>query len=123
MQLILKKMEQTFSICKVIDRSQIQYDSYVFISQTDEEISVVCPLELIPSNYSDREDGWKGMRIEGKLDFSLIGILAKISGLLAEQQIGIFVISTFNTDYIFVKEKDFAKAESVLIENGYLFVH
>ena len=65
------------------------------------------------------EDGWKAFRIEGVLDFSLTGILAKIANLLAERKIAIFAVSTFNTDYILVKEEYEMKALSRLAEAGY----
>ena len=68
---------------------------------------------------SVRDDGWKGFRIEGVLDFSLIGILSKISAILAENKVGIFAVSTYNTDYIFVKEENFDKAINALKDNGY----
>ena len=56
------------------------------------------------------------------LDFSLIGILSKLSGILADNKIGIFVVSTYNTDYILVKEKDFEHALNVLASAGYTVV-
>ena len=59
------------------------------------------------------------MRIEDTLDFSLIGILAKISAILADNKIGIFVVSTYNTDYILTKAENFEKAISLLSDNGY----
>ena len=61
-------------------------------------------------------------RIEGVLDFSLIGILSKISAILAENRIGIFAVSTYNTDYILVKEENFEKALSVLEDCGYRII-
>lgn len=73
----------------------------------------------MPQNTIEREDGWRAFRIEGVLDFSLVGILAKISSLLAEEQIGIFAVSTFNTDYIFVKKENELKALSKLSQTGY----
>lgn len=66
-----------------------------------------CKTEDTPLNTIERDDDWRGIRIQGVLDFSLIGILAKILGILAEHQIGIFAVSTYNTDntdYILVKE-------------------
>lgn len=62
---------------------------------------------------------WSAFRIEGVLDFSLIGILSKISSLLAEHNIGIFAISTYNTDYILTKTADFQRALQVLKEAKY----
>ena len=90
-----------------------------FIGKTDEEISLVCKTVDAPDKTTERDDGWKGFRIQGILDFSLIGILSKISGILAENNIGIFAVSTFNTDYILVKAENFERALSVLSEEGY----
>ncbi|MBO6115435.1 MAG: ACT domain-containing protein, partial [Lachnospiraceae bacterium] len=63
--------------------------------------------------------GWRGFRIQGVLDFSLIGILSGISTILADNKIGIFAVSTYNTDYILVKEENFIKALEVLAKEGY----
>ena len=117
----LKIINEVFSICKVKDYSEINLNQeYVFTGSTDEERSLVCPVSLIPQNTIEREDGWRAFRIEGVLDFSLIGILSKISSLLAANKIGIFAISTFNTDYILTKKENFDKAIDVLKAEGYL---
>ena len=117
----LKIIDNDFSICKVEDLSQIDYsDEFWFVSKTDEEISLVCNTKFIPENAIQCDKGWKGFRIEGVLDFSLIGILSKISTLLAENKIGIFVVSTYNTDYILTKEENFDKSIKVLEGNGYI---
>ena len=65
---------------------------------------------------------WRGFCIQGVLDFSLIGILSKLSGILAEHKIGIFAVSTYNTDYILVKEENFDRAMEALISEGYKVV-
>ncbi|MBQ9708232.1 MAG: ACT domain-containing protein, partial [Firmicutes bacterium] len=92
---------------------------FCFAGKTDEEISFVCETERVPENTIEREDGWRAFRIEGVLDFSLIGILAKIAGLLADSGISIFAVSTYNTDYIMIKEEKWEKALSVLKKSGY----
>lgn len=92
---------------------------YCFTGKTDEENSLVCITQKVPDNVLERDDGWKAFRIQGVLDFSLIGILAQISALLAENKIGIFVVSTYNTDYILVKAENFQKALDVLEQAGY----
>ena len=79
--------------------------NFYFIGKTDEEVSLVCKTEDAPLNTIERDDGWREFRIQGVLNFSLIGILSKLSGILAEHQIGIFAVSTYNTDYILVKEE------------------
>lgn len=116
----LKIINQDFSVCKVKDLSEVDYsDKFCFIGKTDEEFSLVCSTNLVPNNTIECDNGWKAFRIQGVLDFSLIGILSKISTLLAENEIGIFAVSTYNTDYILTKKENFEKAIGVLKQNGY----
>jgi hypothetical protein len=117
----LKIINQDFSICKVEDLSQIDYsDKFCFIGKTDEELSLVCSNNLIPKNAIEFDNGWTAFRIQGVLDFSIIGILSKISTLLANNKIGIFAVSTYNTDYILIKEENFEKSIKTLEQNGYV---
>lgn len=116
----IKALAELFSVCKVADAAQIDLNkNFCFAAKTDEELSLVCPTKDVPVVTSERDDGWRAFRIQGTLDFSLIGILAKISTILAEHRIGIFAISTFNTDYILVKQENFVKALQSLAEHGY----
>ena len=116
----LKKLPCALTVCKPgsVESIDLNADFY-FIGKTDEELSLVCRTENTPENTTAREDGWRGFRIEGTLDFSLIGILSKISTVLAENRIGIFAISTYNTDYVLVKEENFDKATAALKAVGY----
>lgn len=119
----LKVINKDFSICKIENLSQVDFSQeFCFIGKTDEEISLVCDTNNLPSNILSRDDNWKAFRIEGVLDFSLIGILSKISSLLAENNIGIFVISTYNTDYILIKKENFSKAIKLLKDNDYQII-
>lgn len=119
----IKKIPVDFSVCKVQDFSKVDLEQeYCFIGKTDEENSLVCQTENVPDNVTEKEDGWKAFRIEGVLDFSLIGILSKISSLLAENGIGIFAVSTYNTDYILTKAENYSKALKLLSEAGYEIV-
>jgi hypothetical protein len=119
----LKTIEYKLSVCKVTDISDIDLNSdFYFVGKTDEELSLVCKTEDTPKNTIEREDGWRGFRIQGVLDFSLIGILSKLSGILAEHKIGIFAVSTYNTDYILVKEENFERSLEVLITEGYTVI-
>ena len=116
----LKKLPYTLTVCKVDSAEHIDLNAdFYFIGRTDEELSLVCRTESIPENTTAREDGWRGFRIEGTLDFSLIGILAPITAILAENKIGIFAVSTYNTDYVLVKEENYEKALAVLSAAGY----
>ena len=119
----LRKLEYDLTVCKVETMAEIDRSAdFFFIGKTDEEVSLVCKTEDTPEKTVDREDGWKGFRIQGVLDFSLIGILSKITGILAQHQIGIFAVSTFNTDYILVKADNFEKALRALAAEGYTIV-
>lgn len=119
----LKRIDCKLTVCKVTEVSSINLESdFYFIGKTDEEVSLVCKTEDTPMNTIECEDGWRGFRIQGVLDFSLIGILSKLSGILAEHKIGIFAVSTYNTDYIFVKEENFEHALNVLAAEGYTVV-
>lgn len=119
----IKKIDYDFSVCKVEDYSLVDLDSeYCFIGKTDEEKSLVCITSDVPSNVIQREDGWKAFRVQGILDFSLIGILAKIAGILAENEISICAISTFNTDYVLTKRENYQKALEILDNVGYEIV-
>jgi hypothetical protein len=119
----IRKLNQDFSVCKVMDYSLINMDAeYSFIGKTDEEKSLVCITDDVPSNVIERDDGWKGFRIQGVLDFSLIGILSKIAEILAENSISIFAISTYNTDYVLIKKENYQKALDILEHSGYAIV-
>ena len=120
-ELEIKVIDQDFSICKPENSSQIKWEEdYFFIGKTDEELSLVCSTESVPDNTLSRDDGWKAFRIQGVLDFSLIGILSGITTLLADNKIGVFAISTYNTDYILTKKENFEDALRVLSDNGYI---
>ena len=119
----LKKIDHRLTVCKVTELSDINLDTdFYFIGKTDDELSLVCRTEDTPQNTIERDDGWKAFHIQGVLDFSLIGILSKLSGILAEHKIGIFAVSTYNTDYILVKEENYETALTVLASEGYTIV-
>lgn len=119
----LKVFDYDFTICKLDSVNNLNFNTdFYFIGRTEEEISLVCKTEDTPNNTLERDDGWKGFRIQGTLDFSLIGILSKISSILADDGIGIFAVSTYNTDYILVKRENLVRAIDALEKNGYEIV-
>ena len=118
--MVIEVLPVALSICKVADYSGIDLmQPFVFTGSTDEEKSLVCPTEMVPGKVISRDDGWRALRICGELEFSLIGILAGIAKVLADAKIGIFAISTFNTDYILTKEENYLKALKALSGTGY----
>lgn len=90
----------------------------VSITRTGDELSIVCAEGDVPDDIKT-ERGWRSFKVEGPLDLSLTGILASLAGPLAEAGINIFAISTYDTDYLLVKEDMAAKAAGVLIRSGH----
>ena len=95
--------------------------NFFSITKTDKELSIVCSTHLSVSSEKT-ETGWACIKVLGPLDFSLTGILAKISSVLAEVRISIFAISTYDTDYILVKKEKLAMAQDRLSKAGYIFL-
>ena len=119
--LTLEFLEKDLTVCKVEKGRSIDYtDGLCFIGNTDEELSLVCETEKTPEDTIEREDGWRVFRIIGVLDFSLTGILSKIAKVLEDRKIGIFAVSTYNTDYVLIKAADENEAKKALAEAGYI---
>jgi hypothetical protein len=92
--------------------------SFVSITRTKDELSIVCSQEDVPEGIKCERD-WCCLRVAGTLSFSAVGILAALTGPLAEAGISVFAISTFDTDYLLVKEKDFEEAVNALRRAGH----
>ncbi len=118
--MILQVLPDRLTVCQLSSLADLDPKAgFYFLSQTDEELSLVCRTCDTPANTLHREDGWRGFRIAGQLDFSLMGILARLSTLLADAGIGLFAVSTYNTDYVLVKEENLERSLSVLEAAGY----
>lgn len=116
----LRFLNMDLAVCKVKDIKNIDFnEEFISVTKTSEEISLICRREIVPENCIEVEYEWDAFKVEGKLDFSLIGIIAKISKILAENGISIFVVSTFNTDYILIKQGNVEQTKEVLSNNGY----
>lgn len=116
----IKIIDGLFNVSKVSSLDSINLnEEFIFISKTDKEISVVYRNDYSIENVLITEKNWKLFRIDANLDFSLIGIISKIANILKENDIPIFVISTFDTDYVLVKEIYFQKTIELLKENNY----
>lgn len=116
----IEEIDGCFSICKVKDYKQINLDSeYCFIGKTNMEKSLVCLTEEVPDHVIARDDGWRAFRVQGILDFSLIGVLSKITEILAQNKIGVFVVSTYDTDYVLIKKENYGRTLKLLSSAGY----
>ena len=119
----LQLIDGEFAVCQIPDASCVNMkDDFFFLSRTDEELSLVCRAASVPANRIVCETGWRMMRVAGVLDFSLTGILSGLSGTLAEARVGIFAVSTYNTDYILVKAADLPLAQESLRAAGHIFI-
>lgn len=108
---------QPLAVCRLAHDAEIPTialnQSFFAITRTTDELSLVLPLDVVDPSWQV-EKTWRGLKIEGPLDFSMVGIIAKISAPLAAAGIPIFVISTFDTDYLLVKEEKYNQAIAVL---------
>ncbi len=93
-------------------------DDFFSITHAEDELSIVCPTAWVPDDIQS-EPGWKGLKVEGPLAFDLIGILSGLLLPLAEAQIPVFVLSTYQTDYIFLQEEYLPRAISCLESDGH----
>lgn len=115
----LELLDGEFAVAKLDDFSEINWQNpFVFVARTDDEYSLVCPVELLPAHCRTVSAGWRGLRVAGQLDFALTGVLAGIANVLAAQ-ISIFAVSTFNTDYILVRSDKLIRAVQALKLAGY----
>lgn len=126
MKLKLTILEDLYTIHRFPPNHEISdkvlESEFYSISRSEEEVSVVCR-SSIQLNSEKSEAGWSCFKVVGPLEFSLTGILAKISAILAESEISIFAISTFDTDYILVKTEKLPLAKEALLESGCVFTN
>ncbi len=119
----IKVLKREFTICKVTDVSQVDFsDKYCFVGKTDEELSLICSTKHAPEETISRSDGWRAFRLEGTLDFSLVGILSELTEVLATNKIPMMAVSTYNTDYILVKKENLEKALLLLEDEDYKII-
>ncbi len=118
----LQLLDSKLTIHSLSPDNQIPKDVFsaelFFIGKTSDELSIVCPTS-IKLDSEESEPGWQALEVLGPLGFSLTGILSNISGVLAAASISIFAVSTFDTDYIMVKEAHMSDAIKALKKAGY----
>jgi hypothetical protein len=94
---------------------------FISVTRTTEELSIVCPEDAVPSNVHC-ERGWRCLRLVGTLDLTLVGVLASLLQPLADASVGVFVVSTFDTDYVLVKAPEMPRAMAALRRAGHVLV-
>ncbi|HIS98698.1 MAG TPA: ACT domain-containing protein [Candidatus Faecaligallichristensenella faecipullorum] len=120
--MLLEWLKPEFTVCrlKALDQAKVG-GGYLFFAKTDHELSLVCESQYAPSDAPYLEAGWNAFRVKGQLEFSLIGILSGITGVLKDAKIGVFVVSTYDTDYVLVKTAQREAAHEALRRAGYAF--
>lgn len=120
--LTMKLLKDKFGVCRLNKNERVpewaKNSEFYSITKTLDELSIVCSQDIIPSDIRCERD-WRVFMVVGPLEFSLIGILASISTILAQRGISIFAISTYDTDYILVKDKDIDHAIDALSNEKY----
>jgi hypothetical protein len=113
---ILETLPETFAICRLAPADPIPNwatgGTFSSIVRTDRELSIVVRAENVPDGVSC-ERGWRAARFQGILDFSQVGILASICAPLAAANIPVFAVSTYDTDYLFVRSEDWDAATAI----------
>lgn len=124
-KLVFTVLASSFAVCKLRPEASIPKWAYqgrfISITKTEEEVSIVCQTDNIPEDVVCAKN-WRALKIVAELDFSLVGILARISTVLANAGISIFAISTYNTDYILVKQEQLDKTLQTLLDARYEFI-
>lgn len=121
-KLTLKLLDNTYGVCRLDAITPLpswgSLDPFYTVTRTEDELSIVCLESSIPEDIQC-EKPWRILKVVGPLDFSLVGILSKLSGLMADAKISIFAISTYDTDYILIKASDIERATQVFLTHGY----
>ncbi|MDD3839112.1 MAG: ACT domain-containing protein [Clostridia bacterium] len=122
----MRLFNKRFGICRLnndeLIPDWIQNCDFYSITKTWDELSIVCLQDNIPRDVRCERD-WRVLKIEGPLEFSLIGVLSSISAILAQEKISIFVVSTYDTDYILVKDHEVENAIDALTAEKYEIIN
>ena len=120
--LTLSVSEEVFAVCRLAADSPIPdwalAGNFYSIARTADELSILCAHNQVPEEVRANR-GWRCFKVRGPLDFSLTGIMASLTAPMAEARISIFVFSTFDTDYLMVKQNDLERAIRVLTDAGH----
>ncbi len=121
----LKRLVETLSVCRFGSDKNIPKwalgGRFFSITKTSAELSIVCETSLVPLEVKAEHD-WTAFLVVGTLDFKMTGILASIANPLAQARISIFAVSTFDTDYVLIKNSAWEQAEQALGAAGFIFI-
>ena len=118
--MVLEVLGQRYAVCKP-GKPVLPDGEFCSLTLCAGEISLVCEEARVPDG-SRAETGWRALRVQGPLCFSQTGILAELSGTLARAGVSIFAVSTFDTDYLLVKQERLEAAREALRAQGHTVV-
>lgn len=121
-ELVLTILPLHLAVCRLepgAPQPALPPGAFFSVTRTSDELSIVCDEGAVPSG-AQAENGWRALKVEGPLDFSLTGILAGLAGVLAVAEISIFAISTYDTDYVLVRSTSLQAAVAALRRAGYV---
>lgn len=123
MNVTLRLTDYSLAVCKLNNVQEADgIGGFFTLSATDREVSLVCETAYVPASALGCEKVFRAFEIMGQLDFSLTGIVSGITSALAKSKVSVFVISTFDTDWILVKEAKLERAIDALVGAGYTVV-
>ena len=118
----LLKLDLRLAVCKLrpdeILPSWAVQGAFFSVTKTSDELSIVCDEDVVPEGIK-AEKGWRALRVVGSMEFGVVGVLASLTVPVAEANIGVFAISTFDTDYLLLKETDFSDAIEAQRSHGH----
>lgn len=119
-------LPERLAVCRLPAETDIpgwaQSTDLLSITRTRNELSIVCAERLVPPEVR-AESGWRVFQVQGPLDFALIGMLAALVTPLSQAGVSVFALSTYETDYILVKESALPRAQQALTQAGFLVLH
>ena len=124
-ELKLTPLPGEFAICRLEPGKAVpswaQEGSFYSVTRTADELSILCLKNQVPLDV-DHQAGWRALKIHGPFDFDVIGVLASLTEPLAQAGISLLTISTYDTDYIFIQEKNFSQAVEELSAAGHIII-
>lgn len=121
----LRELLGTYAICRLDCREAIppwaDGDGFVSISRTAEELSIVCLAQRVPATLQASRN-WRCFQFAGPFSFDEAGIALSVIRPISESGVGIFLVSTFDTDYLLVQEAQLERAKEVLLSAGHLLL-
>ena len=118
--MVIEVLRPLFAVCK-LQQPVMPGGSFVSLTVGGGEISLVCEQAYMPPNCT-AERGWCALRVQGPLEFSMTGVLAELSGALANANVSLFALSTYDTDYLLVKQEKLEQAVKALVSQGHSIV-